>query len=181
VPSECTGGGSNTAPVVTINSPSNNDSFAQGSSVTFTGTANDTQQGSLTAGLVWKDGATQIGTGGSFSVSNLAVGSHTITASVTDSGGLTGSASVTISITPAPAISLTSAKRKVKGVNTVDLSWTGASGAVDVYRNDVVIAPARAGSSYTDNTGSKGGQTFTYKVCDAGSTTTCSNTVTVVF
>jgi hypothetical protein len=180
VPSECTGGGSNTAPVVIISSPSNNASFAQGTSVTFTGTADDDQQGSLTAGLIWKDGPTQIGTGGSFSVSNLAVGSHTMTASVTDSGGLTGSASVTISITQASGITLTFAKRKVKGVNVVDLAWSGAS-SVDVYRNTAKIASSVGGATYTDNTGTKGGQTFTYKVCNAGSTTTCSNTVTVAF
>jgi serine protease len=33
---------------------------------------------------------------------------------------------------------------------------------------------------YTDNTGSKGRATYTYKVCEAG-TQTCSNEVTVRF
>ncbi|HWQ88480.1 MAG TPA: DNRLRE domain-containing protein, partial [Desulfitobacteriaceae bacterium] len=36
----------------------------------------------------------------SFSKANLSVGKHTITASVTDSGGLSGSAQVTITVTP---------------------------------------------------------------------------------
>ena len=87
---------------------------------------------------------------------------------------------MTISITPASGITLTAAKRKVKGVNVVDLAWSGAS-SVDVYRNNAKIVSAVGGATYTDNTGTKGGQTFAYKVCNAGSTTTCSNTVTVVF
>jgi serine protease len=69
----------------------------------------------------------------------------------------------------------------MKGVNTVDLSWTGAtSSQVDVYRNGAVVATTANDGSYTHNTGSKGRATYTYKVCEA-STQTCSNEVTVTF
>jgi len=61
----------------------------------------------------------------------------------------------------------------------VSLSWTGAAGRVDVYRNAAVITTT-SGSSYTDNTGSKGGATYTYKVCAAG-TSTCSANQVVSF
>jgi hypothetical protein len=70
----------------------------------------------------------------------------------------------------------------VQGVDTVDLSWDGATSAnVDIYRNGMIIAtvPANPGS-YTDNTHQKGHATYTYKVCHAG-TQTCSNEVTVTF
>jgi hypothetical protein len=90
----------NTAPLVTIGAPANGASFAQGSPVTFTGTASDAQDGNLTPNLSWtssRDGL--IGTGGSFITSSLSVGTHTVTAAVTDSGGLTGSAVVTVTIT----------------------------------------------------------------------------------
>ena len=70
----------------------------------------------------------------------------------------------------------------MRGVETVDLTWSGAtSSQIDIYRNGVVIAtvPNTAGA-YTDNTGNKGRATFTYKVCEAG-TQNCSNQVTVSF
>ncbi len=93
------GGPINNAPVVSITAPANNSTFDVGTSVTFSGTANDTEDGNLTAGLSWTssiDGA--IGSGGSFSTSGLSVGSHLITASVTDSGGVSGSDSITVNI-----------------------------------------------------------------------------------
>jgi hypothetical protein len=89
----------------------------------------------------------------------------------------------TATATPTPGqIMLTASGRKVRGIDTVDLFWSGATGSnVDIYRNGVVIAtvPNNPGS-YTDSTGQRGHATFTYKVCEAG-TNTCSNQVTVTF
>ncbi|MBF0226467.1 MAG: hypothetical protein HQK76_13510, partial [Desulfobacterales bacterium] len=63
---------SNTVPSVAINSPSNNSSFNQGTSVSFSGSATDPEDGTLSgSSLVWtssKDG--QLGTGTSFSKSS---------------------------------------------------------------------------------------------------------------
>lgn len=89
----------NQAPVVTITSPANGTSFPAGTSVTFTGSAVDTEDGELTGSLTWTsslDGL--IGTGGSIS-STLSNGVHTITASVTDANNLPGTNSITITIT----------------------------------------------------------------------------------
>jgi subtilisin len=94
------GGGENTAPSVTISAPANGASFPSGTSISFTGSASDAQDGNLTSSLTWTsslDGP--VGTGGSFSAV-LSEGTHTVTASVTDSGGLTGSASITIVVEP---------------------------------------------------------------------------------
>ncbi len=92
-------GGGNTAPVVNITAPANGSSFNQGVSVNFTGTATDTQDGTISANLAWTSSINgSIGSGASFSTSTLSVGSHTITASVTDSGGLPGSAQISITI-----------------------------------------------------------------------------------
>ena len=82
----------NTAPSVTISAPANGSSVTEGTSVVFSGSASDFEDGNLSVGLAWSssiDGV--IGGGGSFSTSSLSVGVHTITASVTDSGGLSGS------------------------------------------------------------------------------------------
>jgi aqualysin 1 len=64
-----------------------------------------------------------------------------------------------------------------KGVNTsANLSWTGATQGMTVYRNDTLIASGN-GSAYTDNLG-KGSGSATYRVCSNG---ICSNNVTVSY
>jgi subtilisin len=94
----------NDAPVVAITSPVDGAEFASGATITFEGTAGDTEDGDLTAGLEWTSSIDdQIGTGGSFTLDSLSDGVHTITAKVTDSGGRTGSASVSITVGEPPA------------------------------------------------------------------------------
>jgi len=64
----------------------------------------------------------------------------------------------------------------------VNLTWSGASSAqVDIYRDGVLIATTDNDGLYIDATETKGGMTFIYQVCEAGSTTVCSNEVTVIF
>ena len=93
--------------------------------------------------------------------------------------GTSGFASASATTPVAPAISLTAAGSRVKGVSKVNLSWSGATG-VDIYRNGAIVAPGVGGTTYTDTLGKVTG-TYTHKVCVAGSTTTCSNTTTTVF
>ena len=91
----------NTSPTATISAPADGSSFTEGDTVSFSGSADDTEDGDITASLSWNssiDGA--LGTGGSVSTSALSVGSHTITASVTDSGGLSGSGQITLTVDP---------------------------------------------------------------------------------
>jgi subtilisin family serine protease len=76
-----------------------------------------------------------------------------------------------------PTITLTVTKSKVKGANFANLSWSGAGGSVDVFRGSTKLATV-SGTTYSNGPLSKG--SYTYKVCNAG-TTTCSNTVTVSF
>ncbi|HEY3246246.1 MAG TPA: S8 family serine peptidase, partial [Phycisphaerae bacterium] len=123
-------GSGNTPPSVSITSPANGASFAQGATITFTGSASDTQDGDLSVGLVWTSNLQgQIGTGASFVRNDLVVGTHTITASVTDSGGLSGSASITLTIqnpnSPPSAPTNTTAANNGGGQATVQ--WTDNS------------------------------------------------------
>jgi hypothetical protein len=190
VPAACTGA-ANTAPTVTITAPvasGGSISVTQGASVSFAGSAGDTQDGNLTASLSWKSNIQPgfSGTGGSFSTSALVAGIHTITASVTDSGGLSGSSSIQVTVTapPSGAITLTAVPVKIKGVRYADLSWSGASaGGIDIHRNGSLYKTGvpNTPQPYRDEIGGKGAGTFTYRVCNAGGTTTCSNTVTVAF
>jgi hypothetical protein len=94
----------NQPPSASISSPSNGASFDEGESIGFQGSATDPEDGPLTGGsLVWRsslDG--QLGTGPSFSRSDLTVGSHTIRLIATDSQGLADTASVSITVTAPP-------------------------------------------------------------------------------
>jgi len=171
----------NTAPTVTILSPPNGTSVIQGSSVTFTATALDTQDGSVSANLAWTSNLQgQIGSGATFSFSGLTVGSHGITAAVTDSGGLPGSAVVVVTVQPKPAYTLSVVARKFKEKRFADLTWAGATGtSVDVFRNNVKVLTTPNDGAQTDSPPSKG-NTFSYRVCNVA-TTVCSNTATVTF
>ena len=68
-----------------------------------------------------------------------------------------------------------------KGKHTVDLSWSGATGAnVDIFRDGVKIATVANTGAYTDNIGAKGGATYVYQVWETDGSA-CSNTSSVVF
>jgi len=92
----------NSPPAVVITAPGTGATFPSGSATTFTGTATDAESGNCSASLTWTsslDG--QIGTGPTFSKA-LSVGNHIISASVTDSGGKIGTATITITVASAP-------------------------------------------------------------------------------
>jgi carboxypeptidase T len=95
-------GGGNQLPTTNITSPANGTSVPAGTPVSLAATATDAEDGNLTGSIVWTSNISgQIATGGSASVS-LSAGTHTITASVTDSGSATGSDSITVVVTPPP-------------------------------------------------------------------------------
>jgi FG-GAP-like repeat/FG-GAP repeat len=106
----------------------------------------------------------------------------TPTATPSPSPTATPTATPTPTPTPSPSqITLSAVGYKVKGVNTVDLSWSGAtSNQVDIYRDGVLRVRTTNDGLHTDSTGGRGQATHTYKVCEAG-TATCSNQVTVRF
>jgi len=82
---------------------------------------------------------------------------------------------------PVGSITLSASGSKVRGVQHVDLDWSGAGSAdVDLYRNDVLIATTSNDGDHTDNIGGRGGGSYEYRVCEAG-TAICSNTALVVF
>ena len=110
-------------------------------------------------------------------------GTYTVTLTVTDNDGDGDSASASVTVSSGGGgFSLTATGYKVRGRQRADLSWTGASSLqVDVYRDgDFVVTTANDGA-YTDDIGARGGGSYIYRVCEAGSTSTCSNTATVSF
>src|SRR3989344_2247593 len=144
--------------------------------------SNSIEGATVTAGIysATTDGA------GYYLISDIAVGSYTVTASASgyseESSGATISENTTTNVNfglataPVVDITLSAVGYKVKGVMKADLSWSGATSAVDVYRNGVMIVSATENDgNYTDNINQKGSGTFTYKICEEGGTFACSN------
>lgn len=174
-------GGGNNAPSVSISAPSNGTSVDDGTSITFSASASDAEDGNLSSQVSWSsdlDG--NLGSGASVSAT-LSVGTHEVTAQVSDSGGLSASDTVTVTVNSVGGggFTVSGSSYKVKGRVRVDLTWSGGVGStVDVFRNGSLVATTANDGAYTDNTGLKGGGTLTYVlVADNGS----SNTINVIY
>ncbi|MEX0748333.1 MAG: S8 family serine peptidase, partial [Rhodothermales bacterium] len=151
-------------------------------SCNFDGSGSSDSDGTI-ASYSWDFGDGSTAAGATASHTYAAGGTYTVTLTVTDDGGASDgdSKSVTISDSSTGGFSLMASGYKVRGVQHADLSWSGATSAsVDVYRNGAKVATTANDGAYTDNIGAKGGGSYTYKVCDAG-TTTCSNNAAVTF
>jgi thermitase len=83
---------------------------------------------------------------------------------------------------PPPAdITLSVSKRLNRNKWFADLAWSGATGAsVDVYRNGALRVTTANDGAHSDNLGRNPSGTFTYRVCQAG-TSICSNDSSVSF
>ncbi|CAN5880373.1 hypothetical protein BH24GEM1_BH24GEM1_09240 [soil metagenome] len=144
----------------------------------FNGSGSTDSDGTITS-YAWNFGDGASGTGATVNHSYAAGGTYSVTLTVTDDDNATGSSSRSVSVTaPGGGISLAVSMSKVRGVNSANLSWTGAGSSADVYRDNARIATV-SGATYTDDLG-RGSGTRTYRVCNAG-TSTCSNSVTVSF
>lgn len=104
-------------------------------------------------------------------------------------GRVNAHTSLTGSAPPPPAsISLTAVGYKVKGLQKVDLTWSGSAAQnVDIWRAIWSSTPTFAritttanNGAYTDNIDAKGTAAYIYKVCEVD-TGICSGEVTVVF
>lgn len=118
--------GTDFAPNVQIATPVNQGAFLNGETISFSASSNDTEDGDLTAGIVWTssiDGV--IGNGASFTKSDLSVGDHVITATSTDSADQASS-------------------------ETVELSVANANTTVSGANNTATAMPERGGAVYTE-------------------------------
>ena len=185
----------NIAPSLNITAPATNTTVADGTAVTFSGSSSDQQDGNLSSQITWSSSlSSQFGIGASVQVA-LPAGVHLVTASVTDTAGMTTTRQITVTVqsvasppTPPPApspapsvIALSANGYRVKNNPRVDLTWSGAAAsAVDVYRNGARVTTTTNDGAWSDSPGRKAWGTYSYKVCESGGTS-CSNTVSVVF
>lgn len=184
--------GGNATPYAVINTPTDGGSAAQGTLIAFTGEAGDCEDGVLTGdSLVWTSSIDKnLGTGVSLNTSGLSVGQHTIMLKATDSGGLSGSDSITFTITPntAPAASilLPLNNSSFKNGAVVTFAGTGADTEDGTLAGDSLVWTSNlddeigTGNSFQKNNLSVGAHTITLKVTDsAGLTGSKSVKITV--
>jgi len=148
----------------------------------FDGSTSSDSDGSI-ASHAWSFGDGTSATGATPAHSYAGDGSYTVTLTVTDDKGATASTSQTVTVTAATSnpISLSASAYKIKGFQQVDLKWSGATSTnVDVWRNATKVSTTANDGAHTDKPGQKGSGTYTYKVCQAG-TSTCSANVSVTF
>ena len=167
--------GGNSAPTASFtNSCSNLD-------CSFNASGSGDSDGTITT-YAWNFGDGSTGTGLTPSHTYAAAGTYTVVLTVTDDDAAIGQMSKGITVT-APGggggITLSATGYKVKGLHKVDLGWSGATGSFDIYRNNVKLTTLSA-NAWTDNINAKGAGSYTYRVCQAG-TTTCSNNAVVTF
>jgi hypothetical protein len=178
-----------TAPSVSISNPVSGSSFLQGDAITFSATATDAEDGDISANINWEsniDGA--IGTGTLISSSILSVGTHTITASITDSSGLKSSQNITVTVNSVSGLSsvdkiqysTTGGKQKnmhlLVSVHLTD-GTKNISGAAIQIQLSLNGAKYSVASGTTDSTGT---MTFTINNAPSGTYHTDILSVTLV-
>ncbi|MCU7834285.1 MAG: hypothetical protein KZQ83_03445 [gamma proteobacterium symbiont of Taylorina sp.] len=87
------------APVVNISEPLDGHQAAMEENIIFSATATDFEDDDSSLNIIWTSDGTGIGNGNSISISDLTIGAHVITASVTDSADKAGTDTITVTIT----------------------------------------------------------------------------------
>lgn len=116
----------NNPPQISLSSPTEGTNVPAGTAVSLSASASDPDEGNLTGSIVWTSSLQGvIGTGGSLNVSHFIVGTHTITASITDSRGATasGQRTITIGATGDAAPATPTYPRPYRSGNGVNLLW----------------------------------------------------------
>lgn len=163
----------NTAPTLTIVSPTNSATFTVGTTINFSATANDFEDGDLSASIAWKLNGSLEHTGATFSTSDLPVGTYVVEASVSDSGDLTATKQVTITVNETPVeqtlvASITTNKSSYVNGEKVTVTVTAkdqnqaavASASVSVQ----LTAANGTKTTYSGTTGTTGTYSFAYRI-----------------
>ncbi|MFT5452774.1 MAG: serine protease, partial [Enterobacterales bacterium] len=109
----------------------------------------------------------------------LANGNYTATLTVTDNEGAVNSTSQTVSVsdgTEPPAGDITLTGTRSGNLRSVTLNWSGAIGTnVDVYVNGNLNNTTANSGTISYNVSKR--QSYTFEICEEGSTSACSNSI----
>ena len=130
----------------------------------------------------WNFGDGGIASGVMTSRAYAAEGIYTVVLTVTDNDGATGADDQDVTVSSGGgSITLSVTGYKVRGLQKADLEWSPlTSTKVDVYRDRALIFATDNDGFYTDNIDQRGGGSYTYQVCEEG-TSTCSNEATITY
>jgi len=191
----------NTAPVSLVINQSDQNAIPVAVDDNYTGEVNQTVTGnvidnddpgdgpaSIDSNTLPSNGGLSLAADGSFSYMPDAAfeGTDGFTYRIADQDGdlsNTATVSIVISAAPPPGSRVVSARPyKIKGVQHVELTWQNfAGGTVEISRDTASLSgsPFPNSGIYDDNIGAKGGgQTYTYEVCEYGTTNCASATAT---
>jgi len=88
----------NSKPIIVIGSPAGGTNYTLTDQITFQATATDVEDGLLSENIQWTSSIDGILGTGSIVNKVLSVGTHTIAASIIDSGGITSSVNITVNV-----------------------------------------------------------------------------------
>jgi len=180
-------------PTINIPSPPNGTSYVFGTLVNFTGTSVDSEDGPMHSTISWSsdiDGFLGVG-GPPFHNVALSIGTHTITASVTDSGGNTVSDTVLVTITPPidspPTVAISAPTDGSSFLTSSSVTFTGTANDAEDANLDALLnwisdidGAIGAGGTFSTSTLSIGAHMITASVTDSfGNTATHTHTITV--
>lgn len=153
-----------------------------GLTCSFDGTSSADGDGSIQS-YAWAFGDGSSGTGSQTQHTYGTDGTFSVTLTVTDNDGATGTSTETVTVSaaepPPGGIEFSASGYKVKGLQKADLKWSGASTEVTITRNGATIASGlSATGTLTDNIDRRGGGSYTYEVCETGTTVCAQATVT---
>jgi len=146
----------------------------------FDGSTSSDSDGTI-ASYSWNFGDGNIASTATAAHTYAVNGSYSATLTVTDNEGASHSSSQTVVVSdgtePPPANISLSGTRAASG-RSITLNWTGAAGAnVDIYVNGNFNNTTANDGSITYSVDKK--VTYTFEVCEEGSTTSCSNSITL--
>ena len=181
-------------PTATITSPASGTSYNSSQTIIFQGSATDTENGVLTgANLVWRSslaGATPIGTGNTFALSNLQSGTHVITLTASDNYSTPGTGTATAIITinnTFPTVSINTPANNSLFYENANITFSGSgndpedgalSGASLVWASNL-SGVLGTGSPLVINTLPVGTHSITLTATDSSAASTVSTPVSI--